>query len=159
MSSYYTIDWEAIGALEAPERLRVLAEVAAEVSHAVGAERARIVGAEVERQLGIRKAAAQRRAAQELGLKESRLSQIWRDYQQMKKDIEVTRVAYDFGEELHIMDVDGFGVHDPASVEVIALDGRGRDAALKAAGYAAAGGWVRQGEAEGVTVLRAADHA
>jgi hypothetical protein len=63
------------------------------------------------------------------------------------------RVAFDFGDSLHVMDVDAHGVHDPDSVEVLPMNGT-RDDTLAAAGYRIVSDWTQQGDAEGATVER-----
>ena len=51
------------------------------------------------------------------------------------------------------MGIDAHGAYVDGTVEVIPLDGD-RDMTLEGAGYRTHGGWLMQGETEGVTVTR-----
>jgi hypothetical protein len=62
-------------------------------------------------------------------------------------------IAYDFGDSVHVLDVDEFGVALPDSADVLPLDGD-RDETLEGAGYRIVGGWTAHGEAEGAPVER-----
>lgn len=107
------------------------------------------------------------RIADELGLTPSRVYQVLRELagaeeappvveyrlSTRNQDAPPARMAYDFGDALHVMDVDQHGAHDPATVEVLPMNGD-RDDTLAAAGYRPAGEWTQHGDAEGVVVER-----
>jgi hypothetical protein len=60
-------------------------------------------------------------------------------------------IAYDFGDTIHVLDIDDQGAAPPDSANVLPLDGD-RDETLDNAGYRTVGQWAQQGEAEGITV-------
>jgi hypothetical protein len=62
-------------------------------------------------------------------------------------------IAYDFGDSVHVLDVDEFGVALPGSADVLPMDSS-RDETLDGAGYRILGDWTAHGEAEGVSVER-----
>ena len=61
-------------------------------------------------------------------------------------------VAYDFGREIHILDLDEFDAHDGGPVTVLGTLPSGRTETVEAAGYRLIDTWTAQGEADGVTV-------
>lgn len=61
-------------------------------------------------------------------------------------------IAYDFGDTIHILDVED-GVALPDSVDVVTMRGD-RDETLDDAGYRVVGDWTMQGECEGAPVER-----
>ncbi|MEU0236746.1 hypothetical protein ABZ234_03580 [Nocardiopsis sp. NPDC006198] len=82
-SDYYSLDTDAIAALPRAKALELLDRIRLDVTSATGAERARIVGAEVEEQAAAHgKHGSQRRAAEALGMKTSRVGQLWTEYKQ-----------------------------------------------------------------------------
>lgn len=154
-TSFYqlTLDTERIHQLDRRTALELLEHIKADLIAHTAAERARIVAAEVADQAAYHKPGAKARAAIKLDLSPQRISQMIKEHKQMDKDTAVTRVAYDFGTELHIVDVDARGVYVDGAAEVFPLVGD-RDNTLKDAGYRTHGDWAMQGEAEGITVIR-----
>lgn len=152
-ADHYTLDLPAIRALPRAQALALLDDIRRHVTSAVGAERARLVADEVAEQAAAHGShGAQRRAATALDMKPARLSQLWKEHQHMD-DTTVTRTAYDFGDEIHIMDIDAFGVWVEGTDEVLPLDGD-RDETLERAGYRITGIWSMRGEVEGVEIER-----
>lgn len=65
----------------------------------------------------------------------------------------MTTMAYDFGNEIHVLALDEFGAE--AGVEaVLGTLTAGRDETLESAGFRLVGSWTSHGEAEGVEVQR-----
>lgn len=147
--SHYSIDWEALSQLSNAKKMEALAAIFKQIRADVGAERGRMAH-QAYAEHGTKKA-----AAAHLGLSPARFGQIYEDYKEriVKDDNKITRTAYDFDAELHIMDIDAFGAYVEGTVEVLPLDGD-RDNTLENAGYRTVGGWEMQGEAEGITVER-----
>lgn len=146
-ADYYRIDWDALNQLADADKMAALATIFERVRADIGSERGRMVH-QAHASHGTKKA-----AADHLGMKPARFGQIYEEHEKNMKDTKVTRVAYDFGTELHIMDIDAHGAYVDGTVEVIPLDGD-RDMTLEGAGYRTHGGWLMQGETEGVTVTR-----
>ena len=74
--TYYRINWEALNALPPAARLQALADITASVQRVCGAERERIVHAEIDRHGGLAQRGSQKAAAQTLNLKQARMNQI-----------------------------------------------------------------------------------
>ncbi|WP_435110185.1 hypothetical protein [Nocardiopsis synnemataformans] len=148
--SYYRIDWDALNALPDAEKMQALADIFDQIRSEIGAERGRMVHQSYADH------GTQKAAAAALGMKPARFGQIYNEHKEskMKDDTKVTRVAYDFGNELHVMDIDAAGVWVEGTDEVLPMDGD-RDETLEGAGYRTVGEWTRQGEADGITVERA----
>ncbi|MEU3020071.1 hypothetical protein ABZ635_22050 [Nocardiopsis sp. NPDC007018] len=146
-ADYYRIDWGALNDLPPGEKMGALAKIFEQVRADIGAERGRMAH-QAHADHGTKKA-----AAEHLGLSPARFGQIYDERKKAMADTKVTRVAYDFGTELHIMDVDERGVYVDGTAEVLPHAGD-RDSTLQDAGYQTHGEWVMQGEAEGITVER-----
>lgn len=81
-ADYYTLDLDTIRSLSRKDALALLDAIRRDVTSATGAERARIIGAEVEEQAAAHgERGSQRRAADSLGMKTARLGQLWQEYQ------------------------------------------------------------------------------
>lgn len=153
--AFYVLHMDAarIRMLDRRAALELLEGIKADLIGRLAAERARVVADEVADQTAYHKPGAKARAAVQLGLSPQRISQMIQEYD-MHDDNKITRMAYDFDGELHVMDIDAFGAYVEGSVEVLPLDGD-RDMTLEGAGYRTHGGWKEEGEAEGITVSRA----
>lgn len=154
--SFYqlTLNTDRIHQLSRRDALELLEEIKNDLVTRISAERAQVVADEVADQTAYHKPGAKARAAAQLNLSPQRIGQMIKENERMKDDTKVTRVAYDFGNEIHVMDIDSAGVWVEGTEEVLPLDGD-RDETLEAAGYRTAGEWVAQSEAEGITVERA----
>lgn len=142
------VDWEGIYAQGPARAMEVLAELSSLEDNDFTLARLALVGSAMEEEQARHRPGAQARAASTLGLSPQRMSQLYRQY---RKKYRVTRIAYDFGDELHIMDLDGQGVAIEGSVETAPAPD-GPDQALVRAGYRRSGPWERHGEAMGATV-------
>lgn len=65
---------------------------------------------------------------------------------------EMTTVAYDFDDEIHVLQLDELGAHEGEPV-ILPRGGQTRDEVLDTWGYRTLGAWTMQGEAEGVEVV------
>lgn len=100
-ADYYRIDYRAIRALPRPEALEVLDAIRRDVTSATGAERARIVAAEVEAQAAAHgHHGAQRRAAAALDMKPARLGQLYKEAQMIRLKIQWAPVPADRAADL-----------------------------------------------------------
>jgi hypothetical protein len=65
----------------------------------------------------------------------------------------MTTMAYDFGNEIHILELDEFDAAVEGSpLDLLGVLPSGRNETLEAAGYRIIGHWDMQGEVEGVEV-------
>lgn len=153
--SFYqlTLNTGRIHQLNRRDALELLEEIKNDLVARISAERAQVVADEVADQIAYHKPGAKARAAAQLNLSPQRISQMIKEHEQMKDDTKATRVAYDFGGSIHVMDIDAAGVWVEGTDEVLPLNGD-RDETLEAAGYRTVGDWVMQGEVEGITVER-----
>jgi hypothetical protein len=63
-----------------------------------------------------------------------------------------TTMAYDFGDEIHILELDEAGVTTATDTVCLSMLTTGRDDTLAEAGWHLVGAWSMQGEVEGVEV-------
>lgn len=66
----------------------------------------------------------------------------------------MTTMAYDFGNEIHIIELNELGAHDGSPATVFDLLPEGRDATLEAAGFRSIGRWSMQDICEGIEVTK-----
>jgi hypothetical protein len=66
----------------------------------------------------------------------------------------MTTMAYDFGTEIHVVELDEFDAATADGTTVLGTLSTGRDETLTDAGFHLVGQWTVHGEADGVEVRR-----